>query len=504
MPMHRLTALALSLVAFLAALPALAEWRAPSRPDAIAVIIGNRGYAAEGGGVPDVLYAHNDADAFRRFMIDVMGLREANILDYRDARAIDLLEIFGTERDHKGRLYYTVREGESEVYVFYSGHGVPDIRDTEATGYLLPVDARADRPTLGGYPLDLLLANLEKLPVPDVMVFLDACFSGLSQGGTLVRGVSAGFGVAVAAPKLKANVTVLAATAFDTPQYAHWLTEEEHGAFTYYTLEALYGAADHPLYGAADGRVSLSEVEAYLRREMSYRVRRSYFREQTPSLSRGAASERVLVASVDNSWPFFGDPPPAEVEEPPAPQVAAIEPAAAVPAEPDIVVVPGPVPGTLQQSSPVPEAGIDAPEEETGPTEATESVLGLNRSQRREVQRRLSLLGHDPRGIDGIFGPGTRGAITAWQKKQDLTATGYLDAAHLKALVEDSKTAYDRWRKQAARSTTTRRRSNARSQPAASEPAPAQPRRTGRYIDAAGCLREANGAIVPGFKPSCG
>jgi peptidoglycan hydrolase-like protein with peptidoglycan-binding domain len=55
-----------------------------------------------------------------------------------------------------------------------------------------------------------------------------------------------------------------------------------------------------------------------------------------------------------------------------------------------------------------------------------EAALGLGRAQRREVQESLSLLGHDPRGIDGMFGPGTRTAIRLWQRANDLPETGYL------------------------------------------------------------------------------
>ncbi len=55
-----------------------------------------------------------------------------------------------------------------------------------------------------------------------------------------------------------------------------------------------------------------------------------------------------------------------------------------------------------------------------------EAALRLTRAQRREVQESLSLLGHDPRGIDGMFGPGTRTAIRLWQRANDLAETGYL------------------------------------------------------------------------------
>lgn len=57
---------------------------------------------------------------------------------------------------------------------------------------------------------------------------------------------------------------------------------------------------------------------------------------------------------------------------------------------------------------------------------AAEEALNLTREQRRQVQRNLSLLGFDTRGIDGIFGRGTRGAISAWQRRNDYTETGYL------------------------------------------------------------------------------
>jgi peptidoglycan hydrolase-like protein with peptidoglycan-binding domain len=55
-----------------------------------------------------------------------------------------------------------------------------------------------------------------------------------------------------------------------------------------------------------------------------------------------------------------------------------------------------------------------------------EAALGFGRAQRREVQQSLSLLGHDPRGIDGVFGPGSRTAIRLWQRANNLAETGYL------------------------------------------------------------------------------
>lgn len=63
-----------------------------------------------------------------------------------------------------------------------------------------------------------------------------------------------------------------------------------------------------------------------------------------------------------------------------------------------------------------------------------ETAIGLDREARRQVQRDLSILGFDPRGIDGIFGPGTRGAIAAWQTERGFPATGYLGPRQLEVL----------------------------------------------------------------------
>ena len=47
----------------------------------------------------------------------------------------------------------------------------------------------------------------------------------------------------------------------------------------------------------------------------------------------------------------------------------------------------------------------------------------------RSAQVYLSYLGYDPHGIDGVMGPGTRGALTQFQTAQKLPVTGELDAA---------------------------------------------------------------------------
>lgn len=58
--------------------------------------------------------------------------------------------------------------------------------------------------------------------------------------------------------------------------------------------------------------------------------------------------------------------------------------------------------------------------------EASEAALELSRNDRREIQRALTLLEYDPRGIDGIFGPGSRAALTRFQQANGLADTGFV------------------------------------------------------------------------------
>lgn len=55
-----------------------------------------------------------------------------------------------------------------------------------------------------------------------------------------------------------------------------------------------------------------------------------------------------------------------------------------------------------------------------------EEALELSRADRRDIQRNLTTLDYDTRGIDGIFGPGSRRAITNWQQENGFAQTSYL------------------------------------------------------------------------------
>jgi formylglycine-generating enzyme required for sulfatase activity/uncharacterized caspase-like protein len=305
---------AFGLAALLAAAAPIFAAAAPVNEDAVAVVIGNRAY--QGEGIPPVAYAHNDARAMKRYLMDVLGYRDGNIIHLQDATQSQMQAAFGNRETHKGKLWRYIREGTSDVTVFYSGHGVPGLSDKR--GYLLPVDADPNAPEINGFPVDVLYKNLARLGARSVTVYLDACFSGESSGGLLIKSAS-GITVTPKLPRVSKGMVVLTAAKAD--QVASWDEKSSHGLFTHHLLNALYGKADTDRFGKKDGHVTLAEAEGYLGRNMTYAARRTYGREQE-------ASAQGNGTAVLGAVPKAGRPKLAAAE-PAAPELAALPPAKA-------------------------------------------------------------------------------------------------------------------------------------------------------------------------------
>ena len=289
----RITVLMASLFWIIA--PVGAVWAEVRNPLGVAVIIGNRVYQH---GLPEVSFADRDAAAFKRYVIDVLGFDVDNVIDVPNASKADLERTFGSERSHEGWLWrYLDPDGNSDVVVFYSGHGVPGLNDRR--GYLLPSDAHPDTAELNGYPIDLLYRNLGKLQeARTVAVYLDACFTGDSHAVSVPPALPTTAGV---------KMTVLTAARAD--QVAAWDETAQHGLFTHHLLDALYGAGD----ADEDGRVTAGEVEAYLKSHMTRVARRLFGRHQNAtriglpgtvlSAVEGAFPKRPVLSAEDAPRP---------------------------------------------------------------------------------------------------------------------------------------------------------------------------------------------------------
>ncbi|MEZ4551048.1 MAG: caspase family protein [Desulfobacterales bacterium] len=90
--------------------------------------------------MPEVKYAIRDADAISEYLVKTLGYREKNIMTLYDAPVSVFNELFGTSSNYKGKLFNFIKPGKSDVFVYYSGHGAPDLtaKTTEKKPYYCP------------------------------------------------------------------------------------------------------------------------------------------------------------------------------------------------------------------------------------------------------------------------------------------------------------------------------------------------------------------------------
>ena len=242
---------------------------AEPNPDAIAVVLGVERYATLSG----ARFAARDAQLFRRYAAATLGVSDDRNHIYvrtdADATGNEFRKLFGDEGWLARRVQPT-----TDLYVFFSGHGAPDIKTR--TPHLLPADADAAYPRETGYALAQLYQQLARLNARTVTVFLDACFTGATRTSGTLFGGARPIVISVEHPALlRDNFTVIAAAGGD--QIASDYPAKRHGLFTYFALLGLRGAAD----GDADRTVTVAELEQYLSREVP-RAAASLDREQTP------------------------------------------------------------------------------------------------------------------------------------------------------------------------------------------------------------------------------
>lgn len=198
-----------------------------SNPDAVAVVIGNKEYE----NTKKVSYAINDASEMKKYLINALGYKESNIIYIENANKSKFDILFGTNDNPEGKLFNSIKQGMSDVFVYYSGHGAPGLKDNK--GYFVPVDCDPNYMEQTGYSLDLFYKNLAKLNAKSVTVVTDACFSGAE----LFKNISP-ITITVSNPiVLTPNCVVLSSST--GTQVSSWFNEKNHGIFTYFFLRAM-------------------------------------------------------------------------------------------------------------------------------------------------------------------------------------------------------------------------------------------------------------------------
>ena len=245
------------------------RYHSPENPNNFAVVVGAEKYTS----LPAAEFAERDAEAVRANLM-ALGYPARNIyfLSGQRATRAKLAQSLNTW------LPKRVSEN-STVFFYYSGHGAPDPQTNQA--YLVPVDGDAEDLDSTAYPIKQLYEKLGKLKARRVIVALDSCFSGAGGRSVLAKGTRPLLN------KVDLGVlpdNVIALTASDKSEISGTMEEQGHGAFTYYMLKGLEGAAKND-----SGHVTVWSLYHYLTPKVQDAAR-LHNRDQTPQLLPTASS----------------------------------------------------------------------------------------------------------------------------------------------------------------------------------------------------------------------
>ncbi len=225
-----------------------------------AVIVGNERYTQ----VAQVPYAANDAKIFAEYCQKTLGMPANNVRQYNNATFGTMLTAMDDIRS-----IAEAYKGDVNVIFYYAGHGVPNEATKDA--YLLPVDADGQQ-TEACYPVSRLYKELGEMGAKNVVVFMDACFSG-SQRGEGMLASARGVAIKAKASAPQGNMVVFSAATGDETAYPY--QEKGHGMFTYFLLKKLQ---------ETKGDCTLGELGEYIQTNVQQQSVVINRKSQTPTI----------------------------------------------------------------------------------------------------------------------------------------------------------------------------------------------------------------------------
>jgi predicted secreted protein len=249
--------------------------------NAVALIIGLDKYET----ITNAPWAESDAFVFYDYAQQSLGI---------SADRISL--ITGNQSDRSGIwksldrwLPTMVEKNDSNVYVYFAGHGLASADGKEA--YLLPYDGDPDMLDRTAIPKQEVIDGLKDLKARSVTLFMDTCYSGTPKGGngTLVAD-SRGLRIIKknsfsALPK---NFTIFSAASNDETASSH--PTLDNGLFSYWMMRGLGGEADNN----NDRKITNGELHKFINKNV-----------KKAAVLMGRKQNSQLVGDVDRviaSW----------------------------------------------------------------------------------------------------------------------------------------------------------------------------------------------------------
>lgn len=233
------------------------------------MIIANEDYKHE----ETVAFAKNDGEVFKVYCEKTLGIPERNISFTANATLNEMYY----ELDHLEEVL-DAYDGTARAIIYYTGHGMPDENNKET--YLLPIDGYSKKPS-SGMSTRSFYEKLGKMNTKNIMVFLDACFSGARRDGKMLNS-SRGVAMKVRQSPVGDNTVVFSAAQGDETAYP--FDSQRHGMFTYYVLDKMQQSG---------GCTTLGELSDYVTQQVKRNSVVVNRKRQTPS---------VLASENNKNW----------------------------------------------------------------------------------------------------------------------------------------------------------------------------------------------------------
>jgi hypothetical protein len=205
----------------------------PLKPTAVALIIGIEKYE----NLPEAQFANRDAQVFYDYANRALGVPEDRIKLLVDAGASETK----IKKALKHWLPSVVEPNESDVYVFFAGHG---LASSDHSGvYLLPEDGDPDLLSDSAVSKNEMLSLISRSSPKQATIFLDTCYSGLSRTSEAL--IASARGISVVHKEIDTsmtNITVLSASSGS--EISHSLKDAKHGLFSYFLMRGIEERAD--------------------------------------------------------------------------------------------------------------------------------------------------------------------------------------------------------------------------------------------------------------------
>ena len=244
----------------------------------VALIFGIENYSDS----PKAQFANLDAKYFYDYARKAFGINKQNIkiLVDQDATFIE------TNKVITKWLRSKIVEGESDLIIFFAGHGLASPNGKEL--FLLSHDSDPDLLDITALSRSKLFESIMSFNPSSVTMFLDTCYSGVSRDEEML--LASARPIRVVADEQEGtpnNFSIFSASKLD--QISSGLSQAKHGIFSYYLMKGLEGKADLN----NDKQITNGELLAYMDKNVSKKAAEQG-RDQNPSFT--GDPDKVLIS----------------------------------------------------------------------------------------------------------------------------------------------------------------------------------------------------------------